>query len=314
MAELLSYLLFEGKSIPGVLRERVFHRWKMPRRLGKAPVLGMEETGDWLRERLLSLREGGKPFLAARFAASELGVLNGAEEIRLGLRKDFKDSARWAISTRAGIRPTDRETLLGWAFLYEKTLSEADAVASFGIHMEEYFYRRLCQGKVLLNGEGTEPLRTLWTEALRGMKVAIVSPFVEEMKLQYGRRERLFPEGVEALPEMELCFVKPPLTLGDFDGGRSYMEMARASLREFASLDFDIALVSAGGYAPLYLLKAREMGKSAVHVGGALQTMFGIMGKRWERRGHVARFVNESWIRPAERPSGCENIDGGAYW
>ena len=128
------------------------------------------------------------------------------------------------------------------------------------------------------------------------------------------RRESLFPEGTDALPEMDLRFVKPPLTLGSSDCGRSYFEMARPSLQEFGGLDFDIALVSAGGYAPLYLLKAREMGKSAIHVGGALQTMFGIMGKRWEDREHVARFLNESWIRPAERPAGCEYIDGGAYW
>lgn len=314
MADLLSYLLAEAKSIPEVFRERAFHKWKMPTRLGGVPVLSEKETGDWLREKVLSLKEGGAPFLVARFAASEFGVLNGAEQIRLGLRKDFKPSARWAISVRSGIRPTDRETLLGWSSLYERTLKEADAVASFGIHMEGYFYRKLCQRKTILNGEGTEPLKTLWTGSLRGLKVAIVSPFADEMRSQYARRESLFPEGVYALPEMDLRFVKPPLTLGSSDCGRSFFEMARSSLQEFGGLDFDIALVSAGGYAPLYLLKAREMGKSAIHVGGALQTMFGIMGKRWEDREHVARFVNECWIRPAERPAGCEYIDGGAYW
>lgn len=314
MADLLSYLFAEAKSIPEVFRERVFHRWRPPLRLGGTPVLPLEGTGEWLRRRILSLKEGGFPFLMARFAGSELGVLNGAEQMRLGLRKDFKESARWAISVRAGIRPTDRETLLGWASLYERTLRQADGVASYGVHMEDYFYRKLCQGKAVLTGEGTEPLQTFWSSALKGMRVMVVSPFAEEMKSQYGRKELLFPEGTEVLPEMELLFVKPPVTLGDVDPGRSYIEMARDSLQEFGRVDFDIALVSAGGYAPLYLLKAREMGKSAIHVGGALQTMFGILGKRWDGRPHVARFVNEHWIRPAEKPLGCEYIDGGAYW
>ena len=43
-------------------------------------------------------------------------------------------------------------------------------------------------------------------------------------------------------------------------------------------------------------------------------TLFGMIGKRWDKREHVAKYVNSSWVRPAEKPAGYEKIEGGAYW
>ena len=55
-------------------------------------------------------------------------------------------------------------------------------------------------------------------------------------------------------------------------------------------------------------------GKQAIQSGGATMTLFGIMGKRWEHRNHVAKHYNEHWIRPKSKIKGYEKIDQGAYW
>ena len=43
-------------------------------------------------------------------------------------------------------------------------------------------------------------------------------------------------------------------------------------------------------------------------------TMFGIIGKRWENRNHVSRYINSYWIRPSLKPKGYKDIENGAYW
>ena len=55
-----------------------------------------------------------------------------------------------------------------------------------------------------------------------------------------------------------------------------------------------------------------------VHMGGATQLLFGIMGKRWEGPlvGGYPSLTNEHWTRPLpeERPPRYETVEGGTYW
>jgi hypothetical protein len=58
------------------------------------------------------------------------------------------------------------------------------------------------------------------------------------------------------------------------------------------------------------------MGKQAIYMGGSLQLIFGIMGKRWENQEYVTKHVNEYWVRPSEkeRPKQSNIVEGGCYW
>lgn len=52
---------------------------------------------------------------------------------------------------------------------------------------------------------------------------------------------------------------------------------------EMEKIDFDIALPSCGSYAMPLGLHARDVtGKKAVYVGGVLQLLFGVIGRRYE--------------------------------
>ena len=155
----------------------------------------------------------------------------------------------------------------------------------------------------------------IWTTALRCKKILIVSAFIKSIKLQIEKGE-IYPK--ELFPECEFLYIKPPQTNGknislEFD---EELELFNERLAKVG--DYDVALVSAGGYGNLICNEIYKQGKSSIYVGGVLQMYFGLLGKRWEeeKTSAVKMFINERWTRPMEeeRPSGHKNIENSAYW
>jgi hypothetical protein len=83
---------------------------------------------------------------------------------------------------------------------------------------------------------------------------------------------------------------------------------------DLSLLDFDIALVSAGGYGHLLALHLANSNKSSIYVGGILQAVFGISGKRFKDISDAKN--NHFWVKPSpdEIPDGYKNVEGGCYW
>ncbi|NJN81553.1 MAG: hypothetical protein HC802_04225 [Caldilineaceae bacterium] len=88
-------------------------------------------------------------------------------------------------------------------------------------------------------------------------------------------------------------------------------------VERMSRLRFDIALIGAGGLGIPLASAAKKMGKVGLSLGGHLQTIFGVNGKRWRhRKCWQRRYFNEWWVDlPASyRPSTKQVSDGGAYW
>ena len=85
---------------------------------------------------------------------------------------------------------------------------------------------------------------------------------------------------------------------------------------EISTLNFDIAIIGAGSYGLPLGSFIKQMGRQAVHLGGATQIMFGIKGRRWESKPFFQGLFNDSWVRPRddETPSNSETVEGGCYW
>ena len=82
-------------------------------------------------------------------------------------------------------------------------------------------------------------------------------------------------------------------------------------------IDFDVAILGCGAYAfSLGAFIKRDLGKCAVHLGGATQLLFGIRGGRWDSWPCFNIYFNKYWTRPdeSERPSNYKFHEGGAYW
>jgi hypothetical protein len=72
-------------------------------------------------------------------------------------------------------------------------------------------------------------------------------------------------------------------------------------------------LVSAGCYGMPICNSIKQNGGKAIYVGGLLQTIFGLRGKRWDNRLEVKRWVNKHWKYPTEKPNNAQQVENWCY-
>jgi hypothetical protein len=155
-----------------------------------------------------------------------------------------------------------------------------------------------------------------WSAALAGKRVLVVHPFVQTIQQQWRRRQQLFANPA-VLPDFELITLAPPQTLAGATQGYASWDQALDLLQgQVAALRFDVALLGCGAYGLPLAAAIADSGRVAVHVGGALQLLFGIRGRRWEASPRFQQLMNASWVRPslAETPAGADQVDGRCYW
>jgi len=156
-----------------------------------------------------------------------------------------------------------------------------------------------------------------WTECLSGKRLLIISSFVNTIEKNMTNRDKIYNK--DLFPNCKFVYLKPPQTNGQNDS-RDFATELNDFCEKITKMkdDFDIALVSCGGYGNLVCSHIYDIGKSSVYVGGVLQMYFGILGTRWKReRSDILKlYMNEHWHVPTseERPSGFENIEGSCYW
>ena len=62
--------------------------------------------------------------------------------------------------------------------------------------------------------------------------------------------------------------------------------------------------------------RLKDKGVIAIVMGGAIQILFGIKGRRWDSHSIISSFYNDDWVYPSqdEVPNGALEIEGGCYW
>jgi hypothetical protein len=155
-----------------------------------------------------------------------------------------------------------------------------------------------------------------WMPALFQKRILVIHPFVETFEKQVPKLNEIFP-GRSWFEECSFVFLKPPVTLAGNHGNKDWEEQMDEFLPKLDPLEFDVALIAAGGYGMMiseYLYTKRN--KSVMYIGGALQLFFGVIGRRWFDNPDIMKLVNDSWIRPApsERPPNHKKVEKGCYW
>lgn len=159
-----------------------------------------------------------------------------------------------------------------------------------------------------------------WTHSLLGKKVLIIHPFVETFQAQMKRGFSFFKDQSVFLPGQELIYYKAYNTLANNRIHKNWFETFSIMCKEIQALDFDVALLGCGGYGiPLCSFIHGTLKKSAIYIGGGLQLLFGVNGKRWLTHPIIKRESERSdslWTRPCEKETiiGNTMIEGGCYW
>ena len=155
-----------------------------------------------------------------------------------------------------------------------------------------------------------------WSAHLEGRRVLVVHPFESAIRSQYARRELLFRDS-EVLPAFDLLTLKAVQSIaGSPVPFRSWFEALKSMCEQMAATEFDVALIGAGAYGFPLAAHAKDLGKISIHLGGALQILFGIRGRRWDARADHQQFFNQYWTRPTPE-DGVEHKDAveeGCYW
>jgi hypothetical protein len=154
-----------------------------------------------------------------------------------------------------------------------------------------------------------------WSASLKGRKVLVVSPFSASIAAQYQRRDKIWPNGL--VPDMELSYLTFPHSKALADNNySSWREIYESFCNEMEALDFDVALIGAGAASLPLAVHAKRLGRQGIGLGGSLQVIFGIIGRRWETHPFFAARTNEYWVRPSgnEVPRKRMLFENGAYW
>jgi hypothetical protein len=177
---------------------------------------------------------------------------------------------------------------------------------------------KLSPNSVKISNRAVEPFyfENPWSWKLKDKTVLIISPLDKSIEYQFkNNRDKLWQNNL--IPQFNIKTYRSVQSIGGSGPDGSWINSLNRMKSEISDIDFDIALLGCGAYGiPLVGHIYEKLNKSAIYIGGALQLLFGIRGKRWDNYDVTARMINEYWIRPSseETPAAAHTIEGGCYW
>ena len=289
--------------------------------LDKPPVNYSSEEANQLIYDALS---DNKAIMIARFGAFELGITTSVftpYNLRNLLRLLKGDIATLGWNSKlanqfcnnAGFFPNTYQQIARFAHLLVEDMSQVDILASW-LANEKLFSDKLMHAKKIRRID-LEPFNynIPWTKVLRGKKILVIHPYEDSIKHQWENRDKLF-NNPYILPEFDLKILKAVQSAAcNQTPFKTWFEALDYMKDQINLIDFDIALIGCGAYGFHLAAHIKRIGKKAVHIGGVLQMLFGIVGKRWENK---VSFINDNWIRPlpSDIIDNANSIENGCYW
>ena len=277
--------------------------------------------------------ETNSRFIIPRIAGIEnnyaaLGAIVGQNKKISEQQKEFIKKTIPTMKNNAGIQITDINNIIIYSKLYLDAFHQCDLYLDWEPWGDVVTYIQESYNFITLNFKrdriwsfAMDVFHNIynnpWTLSLRGKRILIISSFVDSIKEKIDDREKIY--GVDLFPDCKFVFLKPPQTQGE-NPSREFVEELKDFHRQIDEVinDFDVALVSCGGYGNLVCSYIYQQGKSAIYVGGVLQMYFGIYGERWvrERPDVLNFFLNKHWSRPkeSEKPKNNQKIENNCYW
>lgn len=288
---------------------------------------------------IYDLLASGKPCMIARYGAYELSTLvnylgvtspkHSVWQFITGKQPEWwwNKNLMLRMQSNAGFFPSTEENLMKFGELMVEDSKQVDVLGSWlpdeQVMIDE-FGLKLKKATLLT----LEPYwaKNPWSRVLAGKRVLVIHPFASLIEKQYAEKRMLLFENKDVLPLFELKTIQAVQSLGGICDYDSWYEALDAMKAQMDAIDYDIALIGCGAYGFPLASHAKRKGKQAVHLGGALQLLFGIRGKRWDnpefgskskcaKRGYRQLF-NKEWIYPTDayKPKSAEKVEGGCYW
>lgn len=288
---------------------------------------------------IYNLLASGKPCMIARYGAFELAsVINylGVKNAQHSCLKYITGhELQWwwnkrlmgFMQTNAGFFPSTEENLMKFGEMMLEDSKLLDILGSWLPDEQTMIkYLKLSLTKVTLLALEPYWSKNPWSRILEGKKVLVIHPFAQLIEQQYNEKREVLFEDKRVLPKFELKTIKAVQSLGGDCEYSDWFEALDSMMKQMDGTDYDIVLIGCGAYGFPLAAHAKSMGKQAVHLGGALQLLFGIRGKRWDdpnygiqefgKQNTYKTLFNDSWVYPSASyiPSKAKQVEGGCYW
>lgn len=279
------------------------------------------------------------PCMIARFGSTELLAIQNCLAVEAPKHSVLKyiqgkqcqwwwmDSAIKQLECWSGFFPSNPETVSKFTKLMVEDTKELDVLALWYGGEKTMPLPENCKFIHLLM---LEPYWSFnpWTRVLKNKKVVVVHPFAELIENQYNEHRTELFENPDVLPIFHLRTVKAVQSIGgERNGFKDWFEALQWMKNEIDKEDYDICLIGCGAYGFPLAAHCKRQGKKAVHMGGALQLLFGIKGKRWEdpefcKKWHlepdsfyIDMISKKCWVRPDDyRTKKTDQVECGCYW
>ena len=297
-----------------------------------------ECDADVCSQLISELIDGDNPGMVARFGSTELmcmmnywGIKHRPSLVSYLLGNGFEwwwtPNCLKQIEQWSGFFPAEEQYLNRFCELMIESSRSVDILVSWQ-NNERYFEHCLTSSKKI-QGLFLDPFWATkpWTSRLKGKKVLVIHPFANLIKKQYIEKRTVLFENSDILPEFEISIIKAVQSLGGENNGfNTWFDALQWMESEMDKIDYDVALIGCGAYGFPLAAYAKSKGKKAIHVGGSLQLIFGIKGKRWEdpmygakelgRQGLYPSLFNRNWVYPGEegKPKNADKVEGACYW
>ena len=275
----------------------------------------LEESNN----KIINLIKENKPFIISR--------LGGEISITYNFLKNKTLINSYQLQNNAGIYNINKNNYIFYIKYNKECLQNSNFLASFKsllVNKQNFFinkynldtlYHRILEPFYCCL-ENIKP----WSHYLINKKVLIINPFVNSFQKQLKNGFRIFKNKKIFLEEQQFVFYKSFNTTAGNYIHKDWLETFKIMCNDISKLDFDIALLGCGGYGlPLCNFIKTKLNKSSIYIGGGLQLLFGVMGKRWEVRDDWKQIIKENgckFIKPSgdEIIKNCNKVEGGCYW
>ena len=309
-------------------------------RIPEKPVLTYEKNPEKASRMISELLLNDKPCMIARFGSTELatitnyiGVINKRKNI-LKYIQGIEPEWWWnpnimeQMQKWSGFFPPTQQNIERFCQMIINDTQDVDLLGCW-IKGESILINKLANAQ-FIHLRFLEPFwsSSPWTQTLKNKKVLVIHPFAKLIEEQYKNKRTCIFENSQILPEFELQTIPAVQSLGgEHSKFQNWFEALEWMKDEIYKLNYDICLIGCGAYGFPLAAHVKRMGKKAVHLGGALQLLFGIRGKRWEDPnygvkawgipyGSYTSLINDFWVRPGEanKPRNADQVEGACYW
>lgn len=295
----------------------------------------MFSTRDHFLESLRSALHLGVGFAAGKLGYSEQVWWAGRHSIaesgaNSAFQKAIRASVRFHATMQLGSFPDTDEYLDATGQAFAQSVLGLDFLAVHASSLSNALLSGRCVKPQILDFGDLEPNRDspylavkCYLPDFRGKKVLLVTSPARLLASRANQRDFENTWRSIGCPWFEPHSVEPLAFPSMFDERTHDMFLSSQELLEdigeqLAQRDFDVALIAASSLGIPIAERVKNLGKIGLSLGGHLQVLFGVQGKRWRENPEWQKtYVNEYWINmPHElRPITSKwLVDDGAYW